>query len=63
MFTTTARQITALGLAGFATLALLGSIDHLATEPSPQTAQALLAAAHQAPMQVVVVTGKRLPRG
>jgi hypothetical protein len=60
MFTTTARQITALGLAAFATLAVLGSIDRLATEPSPQ---AQLAAASQAPTQVVVITGKRLPRG
>jgi hypothetical protein len=60
MFTTTVRQITALGLAAATTLALLGSIDHLATESSPQ---AQFAAAQQTPLQVVVITGKRLPRG
>jgi hypothetical protein len=60
MFITTARQITALGLAAIATLAILGSIGSLAVQPSPRSVFA--AAMPSAPLQVVVIEGKRITR-
>ncbi len=59
MFTSTARQIASLGLAAIATLAILGSIDRLASEPAQQ---GLLAADSNVPTQVVVIQGKRIAR-
>lgn len=55
-----ATQATALGLAVIATLTLMTGIHQLA---APADAHQALAGAAQAPVQVVVVTGKRMPRG
>lgn len=53
-----ATQVTALGLAVIATLTLMSGIHQLA---APADVHEALAGA--APVQVVVVTGKRMPRG
>jgi hypothetical protein len=52
----TAPRAAALSLATLITLATLGSINLLATQPSPD----LQMAATSAPAQVIVITGKRL---
>lgn len=52
-------QVTALGLAALVTLTLLAGIEQLAVAPAHEATLAQQAA----PVQVVVVTGQRVPRG
>ena len=56
---TTARQFTALGLAAFVTLAMLASVNLLATQPNADVQMAK----HSNPTQVVVIEARRSPRG
>lgn len=56
MNSTLRTQATAFGLAAFVTLSLMASINQLAVSPAPAET---LAHAGSAPLQVVVVTGKR----
>lgn len=56
MNSTLRTQATAFGLAAFVTLSLMASINQLAAAPAPAET---LAQAGPAPVQVVVVTGKR----
>jgi hypothetical protein len=62
-------QLSALGLAAFVTLSLMGGIQHLATitTPADTMAQAAPASAvstaDAAAAQVVVITGKRMVQG
>jgi hypothetical protein len=53
--TTIARQAACLTLAALATLAVLASINGLATEPAPDS----LLAVHAIPTQVVVIEAHR----
>jgi hypothetical protein len=56
MNNTLRTQATAFGLAAVVTLSLMASIHQLAVSPAPADT---LAHADSAPVQVVVVTGKR----
>jgi hypothetical protein len=56
MNNTLRTQATAFGLAAVVTLSLMASIHQLAVSPTPADT---LAHADSAPVQVVVVTGKR----
>jgi hypothetical protein len=50
------HQITALGLSALFTLAMLGGVNTLFSEPAPDS----LFARSSAPTQVVVIAGKRV---
>lgn len=58
--TTTRTQASAFGLAALMTLALLGSIDQLATLPAPDAQIARIEGAATPVHQVIVITGQRL---
>jgi hypothetical protein len=57
MNSTLRTQTAAFGLAAFVTLSLMASIHQLALSPAPADT---LARADSVPLQVVVVTGKRV---
>jgi hypothetical protein len=59
MFNSITRKATAFGLAAALTFVLLSSINLLAAPPAADS----VLASNSAPMQVVVIEAKRLPRG
>lgn len=57
---TTRTQASAFGLAALMTLALLGTIEQLATMPAPDAQIARIEGVAAPAHQVIVITGQRL---
>ena len=55
-------QLSALGLAVFVTVSLMGGIQHLASTPAPADSMAQAALPQGSVAQVVVITGQRMAR-